>query len=155
MILFRKANMEKYIPENLRQQCYYDWVRVRRCATNKIGDAFSSHLNVSRTIEDVQPGDEEMIERYEAYVNRKMQIIKKELKLESEEGEEGGEEEEEAAEEGGETEGASEGGASEEVSEGSVEGGSEEGASTEQTEGAAAENSDDKENLAISENADE
>jgi hypothetical protein len=96
--------MEKFIPEKVRQECYYDWVRLRRCANNKIGDAFVTHLNVARTIED-NVNEEELIENYEKYMNKKLEIVKKELKLEAEEGE--GEGEEEAAEEeGGEEEAA-------------------------------------------------
>ncbi len=97
--------MDKYIPDNLRKQCYFDWVKVRRCASNNIGDAFAMHLNVSRALEDQQNAEEEQIRTYEKLMQDKFNLIKKELKIQPEEGEAEGEgqaEEETAAEESSE-----------------------------------------------------
>jgi hypothetical protein len=93
--------MEKYIPDHLRKQCYFDWVKVRRCATNHIGDAFAMHLNVSRSLEDEKQTDEEQIIQYEKLMEEKFNLIKKELKIQPEEGE--GEAEAEESEGEGET----------------------------------------------------
>jgi hypothetical protein len=145
--------MEKYIPEKLRRDCYFDWVRVRRCATNKIGDAFSTYLNVSRTIEDVEVSEQDMIEQYEGYMNKKLELIRKELKLEPEEGEgeaeEGeGEEAEEEPEEKTEDEAVEESGenAAEEANESNEQ--NEAKDDNEVHEG-------DKQNLALTENTEE
>jgi hypothetical protein len=117
-----KGNIDKFITPSLRRQCYEHWVAVRRCATKNISDSFAVKLNMSRQIEDRERSEEEIVDEYETYFDKRKEAFGFELPPSEEEGGDG--------EEGGE-------GGEEETAEGGAEGGeekSEETPSEEKTE---------------------
>jgi hypothetical protein len=109
-----KGNIDKFITPSLRRQCYEHWVAVRRCATKNISDSFAVKLNMSRQIEDRERSEEEIVDEYETYFDKRKEAFGFELPPSEEEGGEGEEGGEEDAAEDGE---ASEGGDSEEKEE--------------------------------------
>jgi hypothetical protein len=67
----------QYINDDLRNKCYLNWVGVRRCATNIMGESFSTKLNISRTLEK-----DAKVESYNQgdIVEKTMELLSKELR---------------------------------------------------------------------------
>lgn len=72
---YRRQNIDKFIPEDTRRKCYFDWVKVRRCASKNLGETFASKINFTRQLEDEQQSYDELVDYYEGhYLDRERQI---------------------------------------------------------------------------------
>jgi hypothetical protein len=67
----------QYINDDLRSKCYLEWVNVRRCAGDIMGDSFATKLNISRTLEKM---NEDLPDYQGIVVENTMNLLSKELR---------------------------------------------------------------------------
>ena len=76
--ILRFTDPIQYIKDDLRSKCYLEWVGVRRCATDIMGDRYATKLNISRTLEKIE--DDKPEEVYGKVVGSTLDLLSKELR---------------------------------------------------------------------------
>lgn len=76
LIYFRKADIDQYISESLRRQCYNEWVQVRRCAVKNLGESFAVKLNLARMVDNSDVEEFEAANYYENLITQQKTAFK-------------------------------------------------------------------------------
>ena len=97
----RRFNIDHYIEEPLRKKCYLDWIKVRRCSDNFLGEDFTTLMEIGREVNFARKmeADREKQEYFDRLQKRKLELFGPDHLVRLPEEGEGGSEEEEEEEE--------------------------------------------------------
>mmetsp|Transcript_6874 Transcript_6874/g.7133 ORF Transcript_6874/g.7133 Transcript_6874/m.7133 type:complete len:148 (+) Transcript_6874:3-446(+) len=82
-----KADIEQFIGEDQRKQCYSAWHNVRQCSTKNLGESFTIKLDAMRRLTKTQDENEyqaKSLQQYNNMMKNQLQFLKEDMPVEGE-----------------------------------------------------------------------